>query len=60
MQKLPRTFYQQDTTLVAKSLLGHHLIHRFQGIERIGKIVEVEAYIGQHDLASHSMQKNGP
>lgn len=54
MQKLPREFYHRETTTVAKALLGHYLVHRSQGIERIGKIVEVEAYLGQHDLASHS------
>lgn len=54
MEKLPRAFYNQDTTLVAQALLGHHLVHRIQGIERVGKIVEVEAYIGQHDLACHT------
>jgi len=54
MQKLPREFYESDTIKVAKSLLGHHLVHRSQGIERVGKIVEVEAYLGQHDLAAHS------
>lgn len=54
MQKLPRDFYKRETTEVAKSLLGHYLVHRSHGIERVGKIVEVEAYLGEHDLASHS------
>lgn len=54
MKKLPREFYNRETTAVAKSLLGMHLVHRSQNIERIGKIVEVEAYLGEHDLASHS------
>ena len=54
MNKLPREFYNRETTLVARELLGHHLVHRFEGIERVGKIVEVEAYLGSHDLASHS------
>lgn len=54
MQKLTREFYNRETNLVAKALLGHHLVYCSQGIERIGKIVEVEAYVGQHDLASHS------
>ena len=54
MQKLPREFYNRETTVVAKQLLGHHLVHRVDGIERVGKIVEVEAYLGEHDLASHS------
>jgi len=54
MNKLPREFYAGDTIEVAKSLLGQHLVHRSQGIERVGKIVEVEAYLGEHDLAAHS------
>ena len=54
MEKLEKTFYDRDTTIVAKELLGKYLIHRTNGIERIGKIVEVEAYLGPHDLAAHS------
>lgn len=49
-QKLPRSFYERDTITVAKELLGKYLVHR----EFVGKIVEVEAYIGQHDLACHA------
>jgi len=54
MIKLPRPFYDRDTRLVARDLLGKFLIHRVDGIERIGKIVETEAYLGPHDLAAHS------
>lgn len=54
MRKLERSFYDRDTTLVAKALLGKYLIHRLDGVERIGRIVEVEAYLGPHDLAAHS------
>lgn len=54
MKKLPREFYNRETTHVARDLLGLHLVYRSQGIERIGKIVEVEAYLGGHDLACHS------
>ncbi|HTY88881.1 MAG TPA: DNA-3-methyladenine glycosylase [Candidatus Acidoferrum sp.] len=54
MRKLPRSFYQRDTVLVAKELLGQWLVHRSDGVERIGRIVEVEAYLGPHDLAAHS------
>lgn len=54
MKKLPREFYNRETITVAKDLLGHYLVHRSQNIDRIGKIVEVEAYLGQQDLASHS------
>lgn len=54
MQKLPRAFYDRDTVTVARELLGQHLVHRVNGADLIGRIVEVEAYIGPHDLASHS------
>lgn len=54
MPKLPREFYARETKIVAQALLGCHLVHRVDGIEKIGKIVEVEAYLGQHDLACHA------
>lgn len=54
MKKLPREFYDRDSIIVAKELLGSYFVHVSEGIERIGKIVEVEAYLGPHDLASHS------
>lgn len=53
-QKLSREFYNRDTTLVAKELLGKYLVHHCNGVAKIGKIVEVEAYLGPHDLAAHS------
>ncbi len=54
MKKLRRSFYDRETTLVAQDLLGKWLVHQTGGGERIGKIVEVEAYLGEHDLAAHS------
>ena len=54
MNKLPRSFYNRDTILVAQELLGKWLVHQDRGVERIGRIVEVEAYLGPHDLAAHS------
>ena len=54
MTKLPRPFYDRDTILVAQELLGKWLVHKSEGREQIGKIVEVEAYLGPHDLAAHS------
>jgi len=54
MQKLTRSFYNRDTVTVAKELLGKYLVHISDGIERVGKIVEVEAYLGPCDLAAHS------
>jgi DNA-3-methyladenine glycosylase len=54
MIKLPRSFYDRDTVTVARELLGKLLVHRVSDVELTGRIVEVEAYIGAHDLASHS------
>src|SRR5215471_4845850 len=53
-RKLPRSFYDRDTIEVAHDLLGKHLVHAVAGVERVGRIVEVEAYLGPHDLAAHS------
>ena len=53
-RKLERDFYDRDTIEVAKDLLGKHLVHVHGGVERIGRIVETEAYLGPHDLAAHS------
>ncbi|MBN9232071.1 MAG: DNA-3-methyladenine glycosylase [Legionella sp.] len=50
LNKLPRAFYARDTVTVAKELLGKYLVHG----EKIARIVEVEAYLGAHDLACHS------
>jgi DNA-3-methyladenine glycosylase len=54
MQKLPRSFYDRDTRLVARELLGKLLVHETGGSRQVGKIVETEAYLGEHDLAAHS------
>ena len=54
MQKLPRAFYDRDTILVARELLGKLLVHKSHGVKQVGRIVEVEAYLGPHDLAAHS------
>ena len=54
MNKLTTSFFERDTITVAKELLGTLLVHHDGEVQRIGKIVEVEAYLGQHDLACHS------
>lgn len=51
---LPRAFYDRDPVEVARELLGKRLVLRVDGVERVGRIVETEAYLGPHDLAAHS------
>ena len=52
--RLQHDFFDRDTELVARELLGCLLVHRSDGVERIGRIVETEAYLGVDDLAAHS------
>ena len=54
LRKVPRSFYDRNTIAVARELLGKYLVHESRGVKRIGRIVEVEAYLGPHDLAAHS------
>lgn len=54
MRKLPRNFYNRDTITVANDLLGMYLVHVAGDAEQVGRIVEVEAYLGPHDKAAHS------
>lgn len=54
MNSLPRQFYARRALVVARELLGMHLIHEEGGMRRVGRIVEVEAYQGPQDLAAHS------
>lgn len=51
---IPRSFYCRPTEIVARELLGKCLVRCVGGVIRLGKIVETEAYLGSHDLASHS------
>jgi DNA-3-methyladenine glycosylase len=54
MTKLLRRFYDRDPVTVAQELLGMNLVHVSRGVKRVGRIVEVEAYLGPRDLASHA------
>lgn len=55
MKKLPVSFYQRkDVLKIAKELLGKVLVTRWNGILTSGRIVEVEAYNGIIDKASHA------
>lgn len=52
--KLNREFYLRSGLLVAQDLIGKQLVHHSpEGITK-GIIVEVEAYIGPDDAASHA------
>ena len=53
---LKREFYLRNTILVAKELLGKIIVKKNGRQLLSGKIVETEAYIGNHDPACHAYQ----
>jgi DNA-3-methyladenine glycosylase len=54
MDHLGRDFFSRDTLTVARELLGQRLV-RVLGDRRLsGRIVEVEAYVGEGDQACHA------
>jgi DNA-3-methyladenine glycosylase len=55
---LPRAFYERPTEAVARDLLGKVLVRRLGKRELRARIVEVEAYLGERDAASHA--RRGP
>lgn len=56
MARLSRDFYEQDTLLAAKALLGKFLVRRLDGQVLAGRVTETEAYIGRCDKACHAYQ----
>jgi DNA-3-methyladenine glycosylase len=60
MEPLPREFYSRDTRVVAKDLLGKYLIRHLNDENIVAKIVEVEAYRGSDDPASHAYKGQTP
>lgn len=54
MPRISRSFYARPAVELAPALLGYLLHHRVGRVERVGRIVEVEAYCGESDRACHA------
>jgi DNA-3-methyladenine glycosylase len=52
LRRLPRSFYDRDPRKVARDLLGKLLVREERGRSRVGRVVEVEAYL-EGDPAAH-------
>ncbi len=51
--RLKRKFFERDTQSVAEDMLGKYLVRKTAKGTIICKIIEVEAYLGPEDKASH-------
>ncbi len=51
---LNQRFFDRDTKIVAKELLGKFIVRKIEGREISAMITETEAYDGPNDLASHA------
>jgi DNA-3-methyladenine glycosylase len=58
--RLPRSFYARRTVDVARDLLGRVLVYDDARGRRAARIVEVEAYLGERDPASHAFRGPTP
>jgi DNA-3-methyladenine glycosylase len=59
-RRLPRSFYERGTLEVARDILGMRLVRLLDGERLSGRIVEVEAYIGEDDSACHASRGPTP
>jgi DNA-3-methyladenine glycosylase len=60
IRPLDRAFYARNPRGVARELLGKVLIRQDSGLRLTARIVEVEAYLGANDPASHSFSGKTP
>lgn len=51
---LPRSFFNRDPRKVARELLGKLIVRKHGRKSITGRIVEIEAYLGENDLAAHA------
>jgi len=58
--RLKRDFFDRNTVVVAKELLGKILVRKVNGKKVSGMIVETEAYRGDKDAGSHAYKKITP
>jgi 3-methyladenine DNA glycosylase Mpg len=54
---LNRSFYARDAIHLAPELIGKILVRRFGQKTLRARIVETEAYVGEHDLACHAARR---
>jgi len=54
LEVLNRDFFDRKTEIVARALLGKILVRRVGKKLLTGKLVEVEAYVGEDDPAAHA------
>jgi DNA-3-methyladenine glycosylase len=59
-EPLPRDFYARSAVELAPDLLGKRLVRELDGVLLAGRIVEVEAYLGGEDAASHAFRGPTP
>lgn len=54
LRPLPASFYRRSAETVARDLLGRWLVRELDGERLVLRLVEVEAYLGAPDRASHA------